>query len=1491
MDKNLGWILLLLVFSSCLMAQPVNLPHVAALMNLSEQAKQRLLRDGILVVTDWRETNLWKAYDDLKRFHNVPVFVTTDACLYQFYELHKAAIKEAETEGFSPILSQILKDWASKAYSQLGKTKWQQESKNAAIVLAVAGKLLDENFSVPTSLQNEVASIVSEIIAAKRVIEGYPFGEDFTQYKPRGHYDASEKGRRYFRTYKWLARRVYDVGKGEELRTAVLMLLLLEELPNGFERYRKFVEAILSLSGEPVGMTLVDLRKAIDAVGLTSLQVLEDSEAIRQLQEELKKPAYGRARIVTHPVPAIVAPPPQLMPEKQIRILPEVQFPDAEVLQWTGDPQVPDRIPSGLDVAAALGSERALELLKQMPSGNLVLERIKPFCEMWAQWSEKEWQGSVYNLWLWAIKALFEVDERTPSFMKTAVWQDWKLNSALASWAQLRHAYGLYGAPVYLYAGLEEGIPPAYLEPNPKCYERLAIATERLQKVLREANVLSKRMEKHLQQFAKLMRQFVSIAEKERRGEPLSKNEAAMLSAFADVISPLPRETPVTVMDIVTHSQTGEVLHVASGKLHPVLVIVDAKPYPPFIAVGWSLSYYEFTRPNFERLTDADWEKWLEKEVDFPEPPKWAYSFRWSAHEELDGFADLRHAEGLMSVKPKEAVQLLRDIAQKYEGIWVGAKARLLLVRHLAENEKFEEAVKELEAFYRSANMQLLTEADGFCGWIVWQWEMYSYFQRAQPYLQHLLKLTEPHQKPLPIQKELLRQDLRAQALLLQIRLLPHKRHEQIQEKVVEIVAQVLRECPKSRFIPAAKAISWLYRAMPFTHGYSPTEDQRLQLLDEALKIIAEHPSSASAWMVANRASEFAFRNLRDAKRFFAAVSKLRRCPEDSEERELLELFDPSLFADTSLITDFSALVRLHLEEGDFEGAWEVMQKAKSRDERLLRVLEAWKREGKEVASLLWRIEQARLGEDFDDLIQTYQSFIQKFPKSRWAPVVLAEAIKICYEIGEDKKAAELEERLLKQFPLSKEALSLRAKRLREEQEKREQMRLAENFLRNLLKGTGIDPNPYLSVAQTDLLSSLDKLLADHPELKEKVVRQSLDEVKGKQQTEAGIRVKEIIHQWLTEHFCERYPDDPLVYEVIWQLKMPERSYISIVHLPLLAFFLSAPEGSPYREEAEKLLEQVLAEKPQRADRRDPFLKLLEYAEQFPKLKPRLFLAAGEWAMQERDWVTARKLLTYAAEEGDEKVKQRAKEAMARLEQLSQPSQKFAKQLWVKDLWQPLLPPPQKPEDCLKALKQFASATYLMDLMKRADTDGKWLVIKAWNGLTCIELLTGKVVWQKTSITVSDFHVIDGVVVLEIPFWKPPTGSGLSVTALDASSGKTLWQREFTGERLVLGKQQNSLILAYWDMKGDKGKLVSINPRNGQRVTEKPLTWKEFLKWQEELQRDYNRGFSDKAFMTDEQGRLIAMWLCKYWLRSPDGTYTLVLLPDGRLSAYSASPR
>ncbi len=1487
MSERTFWLLpTLLLTTTFLSAQPVNLSRVVALMNLSEQAKQRLLRDGILVIADLSETNLWKAYDDLNRFHGVPVFVTTDACLYQFYELHKAAVREAETQGFLPLLEQLVRDWAETAYKAMSTQQIARDVNHAAFVLAVAGKLLDDKFPVPAELQSQVDATVREIVLAQRVVEGEPFGEDFTQYKPRGHYTATEELQRYFRTFKWLSRRVYDVQKGDQIRRAVTLLWLLEQTPNGLERYRVLVNAIVSLAGEPVGMPLTELHRAIKVIGRQTSQVLSDYEALEALQSELAKPEYGQAKIVTHPVPPVILPPPQLMPKKQIRPLPEIQLPDSEVLQWTSDPQVPERIPSGLDVAAALGSQRATELLRQTPQSELTLERVKPFAQSWAQLSDEDWKASVYLLWLWAIKALFETDEQTPKFMLTPAWQDWKLNTALASWAQLRHAYGLYAAPVYMYMGLMEGIPPAYLEPNPRCYERLALATEKLRSVLSEAKALSERMESHLQRFADLMRRFVAIAEKERRGEPLSEPEAKMLGFFADVISPFPRETPVTVIDIATHSQTGQVLHVASGKLHPVLVVVDAKPYKPFVAVGWSLSYYEFTRPNFERMTDADWEKWLDRDIARPEPPFWANSFRWSAYEDLEGFADLRHAESLLSTNPSEGVRLLREVAQKHEGTWVGAKARLLLARHLDESKKFEEAQAELEGFYRASNMRLIKEADEICSDVRWNWEWWTRWQKAQPYLQRLLQLTERPQKPLPKAEERRRQDLRATTLLLQIGVLPPNVWR---EKVPEIVAQILRECPQSRFIPVAKAVLWYYR---FTKVEILTEHRRRQILDEALKIINEHPSSLAAWAVADEiiGQVGHLLSLSEAKGLISAIDKLEkpkgRDQEVREEEILLDTILPALSVPLKKPEfDPTLLAWLHVRECNFEGAWKVMQRVEVRDEELRLILEAWKREGSEVATLLAKMNRAREEGDFSALIQLCETFVQKFPKSRLVPSVLRKAVEACREIGDNEKAVALERQLVNQFPKSGEAKELIERQRIREQREREQIAAIETFMLNLLRGTEIDPKPYLAIAKTDLPSALDKLIAEHTELKEQVVKRAADEAKKERRTEAEIWLASRLWDWLTKHFCERYPNDLLAYEVRWQLQVEGLRYVSLATLPRLAPFFSAPEGTPYRDKAEELLERILAKRPERTIERDPFFRLLEYADQLPALKPMLLLTAGKWAMEDRDWETAKKLLTQAMKEGNEKVRQQANELLSQLGLLRQRPQKVAKQLWEMDLWQLHLPPPQKAEDCLRALLGLSN---LIELVCEADTDGKWLALETSKVLICIDLLTGKTVWRRPRDWRENFVVANGTVILLISTWDPKLGEFEEAVALDAATGKTLWKQKFTGERIVSGKWEDKLAFAQWQFQKEKGKLVLLNPRTGKQESEQPLTWQEFLDWQERFQSRYRQD-SPKAFLTDEQGRLVAMRICKKMWKSPDGTIIIVLFPNGKLAAYSVS--
>lgn len=123
------------------------------------------------------------------------------------------------------------------AYKAMSNEEAARESRHAAFILAVAGKLLDDNFSVLDQLKAQVDAIVRKIVLAQRVIEEEPFGEDFMQYEPRGHYAANEELQCYFRAFKWLARRVYDAQEIDQLRQAVYLLWLLEQNPNSLERY------------------------------------------------------------------------------------------------------------------------------------------------------------------------------------------------------------------------------------------------------------------------------------------------------------------------------------------------------------------------------------------------------------------------------------------------------------------------------------------------------------------------------------------------------------------------------------------------------------------------------------------------------------------------------------------------------------------------------------------------------------------------------------------------------------------------------------------------------------------------------------------------------------------------------------------------------------------------------------------------------------------------------------------------------------------------------------------------------------------------------------------------------------------------------------------------------------------------------------------------------------------------------------------------------
>ncbi|GBC94764.1 hypothetical protein HRbin16_00549 [bacterium HR16] len=1340
-------------------SQPVNLDDVVHAFRLPPAAQQQLLREGVLLLADTSETNLWKAYDDLGRKNNLPLFVTTDACLYQFYELHKSAVRYAEESLLLPMLRSLLGDWVQA----VGNAPLPEEQKEHTLfVLCVAGRLADDQFPVPQTMETRVTRSVQDVLEAKRVEqEKYPFGEDYTQYQPRGHYARSESLRRYFRAYQWLARRVYDMEKPDELRRTVALLLALQATPDGFPRYRRLVSAVEALAGEPVGIPLTLLHQACERCGVSPEEVLSSTDALLRLQRELAKPEYPEARIVTHLVPRQYTPAPASMPRKQLRILPSAQMPDSEVLQNTGDPQIPRRIPSGLDVAAALGSQRAEELLRRSPDGAQVIEEVTLMRQRWQAMRPEDWQRSVYLTWLWAIQAVLETDPNAPAFTRSSRWLDWKLNTALASWAHLRHAYGLYSAPVYIYMGLKEGISRAYLEPNPRCYERLALASEKLAQVLAEIGAPAG-SQAPLQEFVRLMRRYSAIAYKELREEELSEEDLQAIDQFPDAIFALPRETPVSVMDIVTHSQTGQVLHVASGALHPVLVVVDARPWQPFIAVGWSLQYYELVRPNFQRLTDAEWEQWLQRDIGRPTPPEWTLSFRWSALAEREGYSELHRAETLLSTSAQEGTRQLKQLGTRYRGKWAGAKASLLLARHFLANRQYVQAEDALREFFLSPVLELWPEAEELQAELLNYLYTRSRWQAAQPYLRYLQQAARS--ATTPQQKE----NLHALALLWTAILQPQPPFStSMSDEATVFLERVLKECPHSVLVPAAKYLLWQKRIDLWSDGPVPQD-----AAEEGLQIIQSHPSSLAARLIAQVLTERLGRNRDAAEKLAQAVGALSR------PRNLLHAFWEEIILNPyPLPGDFEPrnlyerLVLLRLHDGDFAGAWEAARKAETGEggyQEAALLLKIWQEEGEEPARAALRIlqmaEQLATAAELTDECERY---IQRFPRSLFAPWCLLELARGYARAGNKARSQQLQQRLLAEYPDSLEAGEVQES-IRQKEAAIQASSMNHNMLvRYIARTLHIDAGPYVAMARERLSSALEQMLHDHPDKREKMITVLLELCSTNRTVlnRLSLYLDNEAQGWL-QSYAESHPDEPISVAIRWRLRFGDR-IPTLRELPEVYPLAIAPPGTPYREETRRAIEQRIRYVWETVtEEQNPADLLCQLAEKMPLYRGRLLLRASQILVKYRDWHRAKELLGEVARSSDAETAQQARRMLARIQEQETRIPTF-KTLWQRNLWNNIpLAPAQSVQQCLLALVSLRNR---VDLARGGGgARGNWLMLYMEGRTLCFRVRDGKLLWQSNDLS-SPVLLANGVVVAE------QKGNTVGV---DANTGKTLWERK-----------------------------------------------------------------------------------------------------------------
>ena len=141
-----------------------------------------------------------------------------------------------------------------------------------------------------------------------------------------------------------------------------------------------------------------------------------------------------------------------------------------------GTQLVPRLMPSGLDVMAALGSDRAWELLDSEKEYVNYVSQMEFLWNQIGNMTESEWTQNLYYLWVYSLLPLLsDPGEGYPYFMQSEAWVDKQLSTALGSWAELRHDTILYAKQSY--TAEATGLPPevtGYVEPVPALYARLA---------------------------------------------------------------------------------------------------------------------------------------------------------------------------------------------------------------------------------------------------------------------------------------------------------------------------------------------------------------------------------------------------------------------------------------------------------------------------------------------------------------------------------------------------------------------------------------------------------------------------------------------------------------------------------------------------------------------------------------------------------------------------------------------------------------------------------------------------------------------------------------------------------------------------------------------------------------------------------------------------------------------------------------------------------
>lgn len=664
--------------------QIVNMDDVNSKLELTDDQLSFLEENGFVIIPYGREDDIVKPYKDLKN-REIPIFVTTDTVLHLYHIQFDEILKSVEKRVFFNDITELSRAMMEK--SEVDYKTYDGDLKEAAkrntAFFAVGLKLLNTEAEIPKFVTDEVNEELDAIEAHEGFKNSAIFGykEDYGQYVPRGHYTQSEVLKRYFKGMMWYGRMSFLLKGGddclvseEDAKIATIQASMISnDLPNvkvgdknGNEVWERVYSVTAFFSGTADDLTPYEYQNAVsDVFGSDfSSNELTDDEKLLELKAELAN--LRNPEIYGGTGDCAIYPPftPKKLDEclsatKGMRFMGQRFVPDSYIFQNLVSPAVglyvgdgtpftmviteagPARgFPRGLDVMAVLGSKRAEDILEK--EGDTEYEGLNTSYDKqknllkdeFEKFDTLDWNRNLYWSWLYALKPLLiDFGEGYPTFMQTDAWKDKELQTALASWTELRHDTILYAKQSYTPRLVSTSIEPqpkpvvGYVEPIPEFYSRMVALTKMTNEGLSEFGVINQTEKARLEALEDVLERLVEISKDELEGKELDEKDYDFIRIFGENLDAVVtgvnsegKETTI-VADVHTDTNTGKVLEEGVGYVNLILVAYKVPDGRIIVGAGPVLSYYEFKHPMNDRLTDEKWKEMLEN--DPPERTGW----------------------------------------------------------------------------------------------------------------------------------------------------------------------------------------------------------------------------------------------------------------------------------------------------------------------------------------------------------------------------------------------------------------------------------------------------------------------------------------------------------------------------------------------------------------------------------------------------------------------------------------------------------------------------------------------------------------------------------------------------------------------------------------------------------------------------------------------------------------------------------------------------